>query len=62
VEGDVFRFTSILASLRGEVTVAGDEMTGQLSGRTGLPGVNPAVSRMFLRRGDSSVPRGQEMR
>src|SRR5262244_3609533 len=32
VEGDVFRFAQPFGAVKGEATVAGDEMTGQLSG------------------------------
>jgi hypothetical protein len=58
VEGDVFRFRSIFGSLSGEATVDGDEMIGQLSGAGGGAatgsGLGFGLSRLFLRRGDSS--------
>jgi hypothetical protein len=57
VEGDVFRFTTTFSALKGEATVAGDEMTGEVSGF-----YFGTRSRLFLRRGESSVPEGQEKR
>src|SRR5262245_10983116 len=51
VEGDVFMFAATFASIKGEATVAGDEMTGQLRGD--FFGIG---SQLFLRRGESAVP------
>jgi hypothetical protein len=57
VEGDVFRFAQTFGSLKGKATVAGDEMTGEVSG-----GMGGNRSRLFLRRGESSAPDTQEKR
>jgi hypothetical protein len=55
VEGDVFRFAATFGALRGEATVAGDEMTGEVSGD-----YFGSRSKLFLRRGESPVPESQE--
>jgi hypothetical protein len=59
VEGDMFRFAATFGALRGEATVAGDEMTGEVSGGGDYFG---SRSRLFLRRGESSVPDTQQER
>ena len=51
VGGDVFRFTVTKAATQGEMTVSGDEMTGQVSVGGRLP--------IFLRRVSSSPIRSQ---
>ena len=54
VEGDVFRFFTANGALRGETTVTGDEMTGNVSG-----GYFGTRSGLLLRRGESPVPDSQ---
>jgi hypothetical protein len=56
VAGDVFRFKETRGSVEGEMTVSGDEMTGQMSWLTG------GSRQIFLRRIDPSSPPGSPPR
>ena len=49
VEGDVFRFAQRFGAIRGEATVAGDEMAGEMSGTAYA---TAGRSKFFLRRGE----------
>ena len=52
VEGDVLRFRGSYVGFAGEVTIAGDEMTGQMSSVRG-------AGRVVLRRGEGAEPTDQ---